>query len=200
MGELQINNAAIALSALLNSGTFEIDEDKLSRGVREVYHLGRIQEIKNDVVAVDYKRIFFGSAKFRAMLYENSLTNSNETDIIITLTGTDDKYSGEDIQKNLIDYNRVLFVNRDCKNPILTNKIYDLEFEDKKYISSAISLLAKDAMRKSKYLEIKSTGIQTFPKNYLQLLKQLKQTGFLPDLEFAKQHKLLDEDLVSLIS
>lgn len=58
MGELQINNAAIALSALLNSGTFEIDEDRLSRGVREVYHLGRIQEIKNDVVAVDYKRIF----------------------------------------------------------------------------------------------------------------------------------------------
>lgn len=200
MGELQINNAAIALSALLNSGTFEIDEDRLSRGVREVYHLGRIQEIKNDVVAVDYKRIFFGSTKFRAMLYENSLTNSNETDIIITLTGTGDKFTGGEIQKNLMDYNRVLFVNRDCKNLILTNKIYDLEFEDKKYISSAISLLAKDAMRKSKYLEIKSTGIETFPKNYLQLLKQLKQTGFLPDLEFAKEHKLLDEDLVSLIS
>lgn len=134
------------------------------------------------------------------MRYENNLTNSNETDIIITLTGTDDKYNGGEIQKNLMDYNRVLFVNRDCKNLILTNKIYDLEFEDKKYISSAISLLAKDAMRKSKYLEIKSTGIQSFPKNYLQLLKQLKQTGFLPDLEFAKEHKLLDEDLVSLIS
>ena len=199
-GGFQIHNAAISLSALLASKKFNLQEAKISSAIANAYHTARFMEIDNFKVE-GYERVWFGTDKFRSSA--NSYSFSKECDLIQTITGNSDDYIGGDIKNSLTNFGKVMFVNLDpAKDKVLYSKISDLIFSNKKHLSSAISYLSKKQVKTAdrKNLVIKTTGISSFPKNYLQLLEQLNQSGFLPDLEFAKQHKLLDEDLVSLIS
>jgi folylpolyglutamate synthase/dihydropteroate synthase len=193
-GGFQIANAAISLSALLVSGRFNLEEAKISTGIRNAYHTGRFMEIDNFKID-GYERVWFGTTKLSKLTQQAVPIDS---DLIQTPTEYPDHFTGSNIGEIFLCHKKIILVNRGSDNLILGQKLSGLPFYDKKYLSSAIRFL--NFQKKASSLIIKTTGIQSFPKNYLQLLKQLKQTGFLPDLEFAKQHKLLDEDLASLIS
>ena len=193
-GGFQIANAAISLSALLVSGRFNLEEAKISTGIRNTYHTGRFMEIDNFKID-GYERVWFGTTKLSKLTQQAVPIDS---DLIQAPTEYPDYFTGSNIGEIFLCHKKIILVNRGSDNLILGQKLSGLPFYDKKYLSSAIRFL--NFQKKASSLIIKTTGIQSFPKNYLQLLKQLKQTGFLPDLEFAKQHKLLDEDLVSLIS
>lgn len=199
-GEFQIANASISLGALLASKKFDLEEKKISAGIRNAYHTGRFMEMDNFKFD-GYERVWFGSVK--SIFSANSFSFSKECDLIQAITGQSNEFIGGDTKNSLSNFAKIILVNLDpIKDKLLCLKLSDLTFDNKKYLSSSVSYLSKKQVKEAglRNLVIKTTGISSFPKNYLQLLNQLNQSGFLPDLEFAKQHKLLDEDLISLIS
>lgn len=193
-GEFQIANATISLSSLLATGKFKLDEEKVSQAIRNACHTGRFMELDNFKVE-GYERVWFGTDKARFSL-KNNHSSSQNFDLIRVVTGISDEFVGGDLRNSLNNFAKISFVNLDpIKDQILSLKLSGLDFDNKKYLSSALSYLIGEQVKKesSKNLVIKTTGISSFPKNYLQLLGQLSQSGFLLDLKFAKKHELLGE-------
>lgn len=203
-GEFQINNAALALSALLaNQNLFKLDLSCTSKAIKNAYQTGRFAEIKNDF-ADGYEKVYFGSSKYRSGSFRFNTKFSS--DVIQSFTGYSDDYIGGSIRNGMEHFNARIFINRDSSQTILNDQLSQLNFIDKKYISSALFEMIKN-QNKSKNLVIKTTGISSFPKEQIIILKQLHQSNpqansqanFKADLAFAKKHQMLDEEQVLLM-
>jgi dihydrofolate synthase/folylpolyglutamate synthase len=196
-GSFQINNSALAITALLKGG-FKLKQKETSDAIFNAYHIGRFCEISNKITP-KYERVWFGTSKFK--FGTNDLHNNNnklyDSDLLLTVTGESDMFIGcrvNDYKK----YNQIISVNNK-PNLVLQNKFDRLEnLQNKDYLSSAISKIA-NIDNQSKYLSILTTGVESFPTSYLIFLNQIKQPNFKENLEFAKKHNLLDQNKIALL-
>ncbi len=210
IGEFQINNAAIAISALLNSAKFDLNKNGNSEGVRNAYHIGRFAEIENSVVN-GYEKVYFGSLKtsWGIMSFVDSVQNC---DAIFTSTSDDSLlYSLNYLNQNFFKkLDKKVFIsnqineNKDKKNTEFLRKIINQSKADgvirKSQFSSAISSLSSKRKIGQKFiLSIFSTGIYSFNRESGIFLGVFSQDNFEADLQFAISHDLISKDLASVM-
>ncbi len=192
VGKVQINNAAIALSALLKTGRFNLVEEKVSEGIREAYQIGRFAEI--ETVVEGYERVYFGSikAKFFGWSFDKNLQNSS--DLILNFSDDDNRSTGGFSEKFLRNFKSAQLIKSSKDSDSKFLKKIEAPVSNKS-ISSAV----KKLNNKSANLLLVTTGIQTFPKNYLPLFGQIRQPNFQKDLAFAEKYSLLTKEEIELM-
>lgn len=192
VGGVQINNAAIALSALLKTGRFNLAEEKVSEGIREAYQIGRFSEI--EPVVEGYERVYFGSikAKFFGWNFDENLQNNS--DLILNFSDDDDRSIGGFSEIFLRSFKSAQLI-KSSKESVSTSLKKIGTSVRKKCISSTLKKLTNKADK----LFVVTTGIQTFPKNYLPLFGQIQQPNFQKDLAFAEKHSLLTKEEIELM-
>ena len=199
VGGFQINNAALAITALIqNQDKFLLKEKMVSDGVCKAYHIARFCEISNDKL-LQYDKVYFGSSKSKFgtnLVYKNNLS---DTDMLLTITGDSDEFLGGRAIEDFDKCNQVISIATK-QNVVLIDKLSKVKnLTKKQYLSSSISKIS-DIKGHAKNLSILTIGIRSFPKNYLAILFLLNQPNFKQNFAFAKKYKLLTLEQITLIS
>jgi len=200
VGEYQVNNAALALSALLQVNKFNLSESGILEGIAQANQTARFTKIEESIIA-GCRRIYFGSVKSKFGISALQNLDKVSSNIIVKFNKYSDEFVGGSLENELKSFDKIILLDVDqSEQDAIRKKMKALSFEQKKYLSSSIARLDIENQPSQVSLILCVVGIVKFPGYYLSLFKQIQQSNFTKDLEFAKKNQMLDEEKIEMMS
>jgi len=205
-GDYQINNAAIALSAILCADKdFKLTEAKVSEGIYNAIQIGRMARVNDipcfknllSIFPKDTPKLYSGTVKDKKGLSDfletmKQLYHDKSFTFVINLPSTSERVISalEHIYSYDLNIQSISIYNTLSPQDDIILK-YRTQNYQKKIIAIKRSLsgaIMCHDLKQSEVFCILSFGVQIFPKRFIPLLQDNRQKHYLADLKFANSY------------